>query len=100
MGLFWAAGDDHPERGREATVGQFIEELRGIAPREGISVRPESDLIADLGFDSLAFAQLGVLLYERYGQDGAGIAASLRERDTATVESVFRTFVLPTADPA
>ncbi len=86
--------------GHGATLGQFIEELRGIAPREGVTVRPDSDLIADLGFDSLAFAQLGVLLYERYRQDGAGIAASLQEHDTATVESVFRTFILPTADLA
>jgi hypothetical protein len=77
-----------------ASIEGFIAELREIAPRKEAPIHPGSDLTADLGFDSLAFAQLGVLLYERYRPDGAVVAANLRERDTATVESVFRTFIL------
>jgi hypothetical protein len=89
------------ERGQgHLSIERFIEELRWIAPRADVPVQPDSDLIADLKFDALAFAQLGVLLYEHYGRDGAGIAAELQARDTATVESVFRRFILRVANPA
>ena len=66
-------------------------QLADIAPR-GRPIRPESRLIADIGFDSLAFGQLEVLLSESYQARGAS-AAALRDDPTLTVETVYRRFI-------
>lgn len=66
-------------------------QLADIAPR-GEPIRPESRLTGDLGFDSLAFSQLEVLLAESYQARGAS-AAALRDNSTLTVEAVYRRFI-------
>jgi acyl carrier protein len=67
-------------------------QLADITPR-GKTIRPESRLIGDLGFDSLAFSQLEVLLAESYQSRGAS-AAALRDNSTLTVEAIYRRFVV------
>src|SRR5262245_16790115 len=78
---------------REPTLERFMSQLADIAPESSKPVSPESDLIEDLGFDSLAFSRLALLLYERYGIDGLS-TASMRSKERLTVEGFFRHCVL------
>jgi hypothetical protein len=72
-------------------LGLFMRQLAEIAPDKPI--RPESDLIDDLGFGALAFGRLAVMLYERYGIDGIS-AAFMRSQESRTVEGFFRCCIL------
>lgn len=63
-------------------------EIAAIASVPAHEVRPESRLIADLGFDALAFAQLGVLLFEHYEVTGRMMAFNSGGEEM-TVETLF-----------
>lgn len=87
-----AAPDRRRPGGRHATLELFMTQLAMIAPDSAKTISPDSELIADLGFDSLAFSRLGVLLYEYYGVGGLS-TDSMRSMNL-TVESFFRHCVL------
>jgi hypothetical protein len=80
-------GAQHP------TIELFMTQLAEIAPDSSKEISPDSDLIADLGFDSLAFTRLGLLLYEYYGVGGLS-TASVRSIEQLTVEGFFHRCVL------
>lgn len=71
-------------------------QLAKLAPDAAKTISPDSELIADLGFDSLAFSRLGLLLYEYYGVGGVS-TASMRSMNL-TVEGFFRRCVLEVLD--
>jgi hypothetical protein len=81
----------HPTRGPALEL--FISQLAEIAPWSKERISPQSHLIEDLGFDSPAFSQLGLLLYERYGIAGLS-TASLPDGKHLTVEAFFQHCVL------
>ncbi len=76
-----------------AGIELFMTQLAEIAPDSAKAISPHSDLIADLGFESLAFNRLGLLLYEYYGVGGFS-RASMRSIEHLTVEGIFRRCVL------
>lgn len=78
---------------RRPSVELFMTQLAEIAPDSTKTISPDSDLIADLGFDSLAFGRLGLLLFEYYGVGGLS-TASVRSIEHLTVECFFRHCVL------
>jgi len=75
---------------------RFVEEVAEIAAAEPASVTPESRLVDDLDFDSLAFAELAVLMMERH-RSGNFLAAVSEEVDVRalTVRSVFENYARP-----
>lgn len=91
-------GDLDGSGARGYSLELFMTRLAEISPRPEKPISPESRLVADLGFDSLAFSRLALLLYERYGV-GAISTASLRANGQLTVKSFFRTYVVGTGTP-
>lgn len=81
-----------PPNLRSRALKTFIEELAEIAPAPRRPVKPDSRLIEDLGFDTVAFNRLGLLVYERYGVGGLS-TGSLRS-EPLTVEAFFNVCVL------
>lgn len=49
--------------------------LSEIAPRSAAAITPESRRLAELGFDTLAFTRLALLLFERYHVEEVSTAA-------------------------
>lgn len=78
---------------RASSLELFMTRLAEIAPRPDKPISPGSRLDTDLGFDSMAFSRLALLLYECYGV-GAISTASLRGDGQLTVETFFRTYVV------
>jgi hypothetical protein len=78
---------------RRPALQSFMALLTDIAPNSGVPISPDSKLMADLEFDSLAFARLAVLLYEHYGVEGLS-TASLRSGEDLTVETFFSNCIL------
>jgi acyl carrier protein len=78
--------------GPEAPEGlaRFTAEIAEILDVDPVEVSPESRLVDDLDFDSLAFVELSILLMERYGSQNflAGVSDELDVR-ALTVGSVF-----------
>jgi acyl carrier protein len=72
---------------------RFLAEIAEIAGLDAAGVTPESRLVGDLDLDSLAFAELAVLMMERYGSENflQAIAEDV-EVDTLTVRSVFENY--------
>ncbi|HEX6689392.1 MAG TPA: acyl carrier protein [Solirubrobacterales bacterium] len=75
----------------------FMTQLAEIAPESEHPISPQSGLISDLGFDSLAFGRLALLLYEHYEVGGLS-TSSMRSAGHLTVEKVFRHYIL--GDPS
>jgi len=75
---------------RLATFSAEVAEILGL---DATAVSPDSRLVADLDFDSLAFAELAVLLMERYGSENflGAISEDLEVR-ALTVRSVFENY--------
>lgn len=69
---------------------RFRLEVAEILETEPAGVADDSLLVADLDFDSLAFAELGILLMQRYGSRNfmAAIADHV-EAESLTVRSVY-----------
>jgi len=77
---------------------RFADEIAAILDLEAGSVDPESRLVADLDFDSLAFAELAVLMMERYASANflPAISGDV-ETEALTVRSVFENYALASA---
>jgi acyl carrier protein len=60
---------------------------------EAAAIQPQSLLADDLGFDSLAFAELGVLLEERYGATQLVDQLETIEWKTLTAGVVFDNYI-------
>ena len=71
-------------------LDRFSAEIAEILSIDPAGVSPESRLVEDLDFDSLAFVELSILLMERYGSQNflAAISDELDVR-ALTVGSVF-----------
>lgn len=72
----------------QPSLARFLGEIAAIVAAPAREVRPDSRLVADLGFDALAFGQLGALLFELYGVRDAAISPSLGGEEM-TVRKVF-----------
>jgi acyl carrier protein len=79
--------------GERAPLDKFRVEIAEILEIEPDEVSPDSRLVEDLDFDSLAFVELGILLLERYGSQNfmSAIADEIDAR-TLTVGSVFANY--------
>lgn len=80
-----SAGPTEPRAPSGATLELFMTHLAKIAPRLADAIRPDSRLLADLGFDSLAFTRLALLLFEHYHVEEVSTAA-LRSSDQTVAE--------------
>lgn len=72
---------------------QFASELADMTWLQAEAIRPGSRLVDDLDFDSLAFAELGVLLEERYGTDQLVEQLEDIEWTALTVGMVFDNYI-------
>jgi acyl carrier protein len=72
---------------------QFARELADMTWMEAEAIQPRSRLADDLGFDSLALAELGVLLEERYGGDQLVDQLETIEWKTLTAGMVFDNYI-------
>lgn len=77
----------------------FVAEIAAIAGCESEAVSRESLLVGDLGFDSLGFAELAVLLADRYGGEGFASALEQIEWDSLSVGAVFDNYAVRSAEP-
>lgn len=77
----------------EPRLEEFAAEVASILDIEPHGVSADSLLVADLDFDSLAFAELSVLLMERYGSENflAAIGDQV-DVETLTVRAVFENY--------
>ena len=92
--LVRSAGASQAKPGaRNPSLELFMTQLAEFAPARSKPISPQSHLVADLRFGSLAFRQLGVLLSEYYGVGGLS-TSSMHTEGRLTVEEFFRYHVL------
>ena len=72
----------------------FAAEVAEIAGCSVEAVSKDSLLVGDLGFDSLGFAELAVLLVDRYGGVAFASALGQIEWESLTVGAVFENYAV------
>jgi hypothetical protein len=80
-------------KGPGPTLVRFLGEVAAICGRPAHTVEPGCRLIADLGFDALAFARLDLLLFEVYEVRDTFRALDAGGREL-TVEMVFERYAM------
>lgn len=77
----------------------FVAGVAEIAGCEVEAISKDSLLVADLGFDSLGFAELAVLLVDHYGGEAFASALGQIEWESLTVGAVFENYVVRWTGP-
>lgn len=78
----------------------FAAEVAEIAGCEAGAISKDSLLVADLGFDSLGFAELAVLLVDHYGGGAFASALGQIEWELLSVGAVFENYVVRWTGPS
>jgi acyl carrier protein len=89
-GLLRTDGETEPES-TEADVSweQFVAELAAIAQVCETEIQPDSRVLEDLALDSLALAELGVVLVDKYGTWSSSNHLEARRWDNVTVRELY-----------
>lgn len=77
----------------------FAAEVAEIAGCEVGAISKDSLLVGDLGFDSLGFAQLAVLLVDHYGGEAFASALGQIEWESLSAGAVFENYVVRWTGP-
>lgn len=77
----------------------FVAEVAEIAGCEAEAISKDSLLVGDLDFDSLGFAELAVLLVDRYGGVAFASALGQIEWELLSVGAVFENYVVGRTGP-
>jgi acyl carrier protein len=78
-----------PPPAQSSEWDRFVGIVASVGDVEPSEVREEARLIEDLGFDSLALAELAIALIDQYGMDLLSEGLAVRSWEGTTVGRLF-----------